>query len=838
MNIDFSNIRVPRQRTKPTDPIGIFRGSAVTDDNINDLWLAQGDALREWDKHRNLHDVAVVLNTGAGKTLVGLLIAQSLVNETQRQVVYACSSIQLVEQTAEKAGGYGLPVTTYYRRAFSNGLYDSAEVPCVTTYQALFNGKSKFETDDIAAVIFDDAHTAEHILRDQFSLVIPRSEMGETYRDIAALFLPYHKSVGLGTSYEEALGEEPSRIFWVPPFEVRGNLAELRRILLEAKLGQSTETMFPWEHIRDHEELCCLMISSTDVTLTPPTVPVSTLACFNPNVRRVYLSATLRAPDTFARAFGRKPELIVSPATPAGECERMILVPSVAEGVEDDVSSAKETIKDKKALILTPSFRRGTGWRDIANLPSRQEVPQAVNSFRRAAGPRKLILAARYDGIDLPGDTCRVLVIDDLPTGLGMLERFQWEFLHMENSFRSTLASRIVQSFGRISGGMSDHGVVMITGQNLVKWLQLPRNRSLLPEFLMKQIQVGFTLSRYLNTTEGLSESANACLTRDQAWIDFYSGNMQDHIGESGLAGLDIEKSSTVALAETKFGELLWRREFQAAALVLEEALDDGFDLSQSTGAWLAFWLGCVLEMSGDSATAREYYSRAYANQSNLPRRTSKTGKRAAPLNKQVASVQEQMRVGHPHPSSIAIPKTMTSDLGALEGISTVAQTEEALRCLGQYLGLESIRPDKEFDTGPDVLWVGKDGHAICMELKTDKESATHYWKKDISQLHDHIQWVKDNHEVSNITPIFVGPVLPAHQGANPRPDMMVVELEKFRELARKLVSALEDAAEGTLPLELGGILQNVIVERDLLFPEVLHSLDMKPLQGIGGYSG
>ena len=67
---------------------------------------------------------------------------------------------------------------------------------------------------------------------------------------------------------------------------------------------------------------------------------------------------------------------------------------------------------------------------------------------------------------------------------------------------------------------------------------------------------------------------------------------------------------------------------------------------------------------------------------------------------------------------------------------------------------------------------------------------------------------------------------------------MMVVELEKFRELARKLVSALEDAAEGTLPLELGGILQNVIVERDLLFPEVLHSLDMKPLQGIGGYSG
>ena len=157
---------------KPTDPIEIFHASAISDGKINDLWLAQGDALREWHDHRNERDVAVVLNTGAGKTLVGLLIAQSLVNETQRPVVYACSSIQLVEQTAEKASGYGLPVTTYYRGNFSNDLYKRAEAPCITTYQALFNGRTRFKSDHIAAAIFDDAHAAEHILRDQYSLTI------------------------------------------------------------------------------------------------------------------------------------------------------------------------------------------------------------------------------------------------------------------------------------------------------------------------------------------------------------------------------------------------------------------------------------------------------------------------------------------------------------------------------------------------------------------------------------------------------------------------------------------------------------------------------------------
>ena len=184
-SFNFSDIPVRPKSTKPIDPIEIFRMSSVTDGKINDLWLAQGDALREWHKDRSSSDVAIVLNTGAGKTLVGLLIAHSLVNETQRQVVYACSSIQLIEQTAEKARGYGLPVTTYYGGRFSTDrLYKQAAAPCVTTYQALFNGLTRFAADDIAAVIFDDAHTAEHILRDQFSLTISNEATEETYIEI------------------------------------------------------------------------------------------------------------------------------------------------------------------------------------------------------------------------------------------------------------------------------------------------------------------------------------------------------------------------------------------------------------------------------------------------------------------------------------------------------------------------------------------------------------------------------------------------------------------------------------------------------------------------------
>ena len=366
------------------------------------------------------NDLAVVLNTGAGKTLVGLLIVKSLVNELRRQVVYACSSIQLIKQTATKALGYGLPVTTYYDGAFSaDGFYQRAEAPCVTTYQALFNGKTRFNRDEVGAVVFDDAHEAEHILRDQFSLTISDRDLPESYRRILDLFVPFHNSVGLASSYAEVCDGKSRRQFFVPPFEIRRTLAELRRILLDSGLQEIKSTMFAWEHIRDHEDLCCLLISGGEITLTPPVLPVKVLPYFRKGVRRIYLSATLKAPDSFVRSFGRHPDEIVAPSTPAGECERLILIPSIVDGIDDDIETAKEVLGNRKALILVPNSFQTNKWNDISHSTDRQNVPEAVEAFRKADPPEKLTLAARYDGIDLPGETCRMMVLDGLPKGPG-----------------------------------------------------------------------------------------------------------------------------------------------------------------------------------------------------------------------------------------------------------------------------------------------------------------------------------------------------------------------------------------------------------------------------------
>jgi hypothetical protein len=712
-----------------------------------------------------------------------------------------------------------MEVTTYFKGEFSNQLYGEGKAPCITTYQALFNGKSRFVREEIQAVVFDDAHTAENVLRDQFTLSITHSGFPVAYARLLAEFREYFHGSGHVSTFEEIAELNSPRLLIVPPFEVSKRFESVLAILREAGLTENPETLFAWEHLKDRLDLCCYIFSGGAVTITPPFVPVQTLSYFQGATRRVYLSATFNAPDAFARTFGRVPEKFITPNTPAGACERMILAPILHEQVTDDVAITAALVAPRKTLIMTPTYSRSAKWASIATPPSFDAVTAAVNAFKAAAPPAKLLLTARYDGVDLPGDTCRIMVIDGLPSATGVLERFMWEYLRMSKTLRTTIASRVVQSFGRISRGMSDYGVVFITGDSLIEWLFNPQNQMAMPPFLQKQLQLCNELSKNLRPAE-ISETIDRCLGRDNSWITAYERFIDgaQPLSEQRETAIETE----LAICEAKYASAMWRRDYEGAAAILSGTLERAGELSSSTRAWHQFWIAAATEKAGDSATAVNLYRRAHGAQANLPapERTYSAGDGVA-ISEQAKHAALQF-VESPT-GMIECPPRMDSQLEPLRSGGSTNQIEEAIRNLGVMLGLRSTRPDNEEGTGPDNLWV-HGSVAFCIDAKTDKESTSVYQKKEIGQMADHVQWVLRKADVTKVIPIFAGPAVAASVSANPPDELFVITREKLGELVDRMCATYRDVASSSIPLNLASNLTLELARRGLEFDEILQN--------------
>lgn len=84
--VDFRKLRSTKVQPPAVDPIEIFRRLPKPPE-ITDLYTSQAEVLREWYERQEERDLVIKLHTGGGKTLVGLLIAQSLLHKTHKPVL-------------------------------------------------------------------------------------------------------------------------------------------------------------------------------------------------------------------------------------------------------------------------------------------------------------------------------------------------------------------------------------------------------------------------------------------------------------------------------------------------------------------------------------------------------------------------------------------------------------------------------------------------------------------------------------------------------------------------------------------------------------------------------
>jgi len=173
-------------------PAALFHDLSDRADSIKYLWAHQKELLDAYSGgHLDSSDVALELPTGAGKTLVGLLIAEFRRRAYGERVAYMCPTRQLVRQVGAQAESYGIPANVFVGRqrdydpaAFAS--FQQGELTAVTTYSSVFNVNPRIDRANV--LIFDDAHSSETYLTGMWSLDIEREDNLKLFNAIVGLF--------------------------------------------------------------------------------------------------------------------------------------------------------------------------------------------------------------------------------------------------------------------------------------------------------------------------------------------------------------------------------------------------------------------------------------------------------------------------------------------------------------------------------------------------------------------------------------------------------------------------------------------------------------------------
>ncbi len=810
LSFDFSRLGSTKKAPAPTNPIKIFATLPSLSGTFNDLWQGQAKALTGWHDNRDKRNVLVSLNTGAGKTIVGLLIAQSLVNEGLENVLYVCSTIDLVRQTSEEAKRIGIEHTTRVRREFSNDLFETGKSFCITTYAALFNGHSALRNKFFPqAIIFDDAHVAESLLRGAFTLRIDVRHQNELFSEVAQLFKPHFQELGVAGRFRDSLDRSQYSTSFVSPLGFYERSARLLEILLRHGIKDHQELSYPFAWLEDHIDACAAVFSRGVFELAPPFLPSLALDIFQQKIRRVYLSATLESQTDFIRAFGRVPDVTITPSNDAGNGERLIVNGRTIKG-EFGTSFATKLAKNQKVVIAIPDYERAKVWSSVAEPPSQEAFSEKLDEFREVKRGA-FALVSRVDGIDLPHDTCRIMIMDGLPSGTSLIERYQWEYLRMNNVHAVRIANRLAQLFGRINRGRNDYGAFLIEGDDLSKWLRNDRNLALLPPLLQKQILIGREVQQEFDISEPNEAIGliGRVLSRDQGWLEYYQQEVKlAELDEDHLARHKAAEPFLVAaaLSEAKYAAAMWNGDPATARRELEKTVDTTAEHDTPLGGWHAVWLGAAFGREGDRDSALTSYGHAMRRLGGgmtLPRPAGgNVPKIKGPqLNAFGRSLQGLLRYSHGNKFETELGK-LTKTLGMIDE-GNPKRAEVGVRMLGELLGFTATRPDNDEGTGPDVLWLDEaKPRQFGFELKTDKKKPATYFKKDVSQAHDHLEWMTQSHSGHVVLGLaFVGPEGSVDTKANPSEAMSLCKISSLAALRDDLLALIEDLRKRT-PVE------------------------------------
>ena len=738
-------------------------------------------------------DVALQLPTGSGKTLVGLLIGEWRRRKFNEKVVYLAPTKQLVNQVVEQAEEkYGLTVNGFtgqnkYYDPIARADYKSGARIAVTTYSSLFNSAPFF--DDADVVILDDVHAAENYISALWSVRIERKNPAHAalHTALCVALKPILESL----HYTRLTGEVESITDWawvdkLPTPEYMQIVDQVTEIM-DTHTGR-TDLIYPWRMIRDSVHACHLYFSSQEILIRPLIPPTWTHQAFSRPKQRIYMSATLGEGGDLERLIGRSPikRLPVSEGWDShGVGRRFFIFPEMSLSIDESKKLRLELMKQAdRRLILVPNNKlceeikeevTNTLGYQVFSVDDIEETKGLFVSAKAAAA----VIANRYDGIDFPGEECRLLFIEGLPKATNLQERFLMSRMGANALFNERIQTRVLQAIGRCTRSLEDYSAVVVSGEELPDYLADIRRRKYFHPELQAELEFGVEQSKGMNA-QGIVENLKIFLQNGEDWekISQQIVTLRKSMTKQPFPSM-AELQAAVG-SEIDYQKRMWQKDYEAALASADSVLSalKTSDLRGYRALWhyLAGSAARLAMKSGGSnafgARAQEEFARA---------KEAATGMTwLVPLARYSGKLAEKeddgiilQQVEHLESTLATLGTTYerrysVREKEIIEGLasSDTTEFENAHKLLGTMLGFEA--DNKETDGAPDPWWISAD---LCLVFE-DHSGASESTAIDVykaRQAASHPAWMRDNVAAAakaDILPVLITPATTVREAA------------------------------------------------------------------------
>lgn len=793
--VDFRKRTGKGAGSKPVDPVEIYDGLDRASDK-GPLRPAQTAVLKAWHAgRRNFKDTILKLHTGQGKTLIGLLMLQSKLHEGKGPALYLCPNNFLIEQTCEQAQQFGLKVVTPDEDGGLPGEFLESKTILVTSIQKLFNGLTKFGLDarsiQVTSIVLDDAHACIDSIREACTITISQ-DIG-AYIEIRDLFASDLRSQGAGT-YADIVRNEWEALLPVPYWAWLDKADEVVQIL--SRYTDNKEIRFRWPLLKDALEHCHCLVHGKGLEIHPHLPPLHKFGSYHKAECRIFMSATVTDDSFLVKGLGLDASVIREPLVYEKERwsgEKMILIPSLIDPTLDRSSIVKAFAPPGRRSVgvvaLCPGDAETEDWGKYGSIIcTKADIYESVNSLKQGNYDRTLVLSNRYDGIDLPDNACRVLIVDSRPYADSARDRYMERCLGNADAIATKVARKIEQGLGRSVRGEKDYCVILLIGSDLVAQIKSPSLRKHFSPQTRLQVEMGLELATFAREdakdetpVQLLYGLLGQCLRRDEGWKAFYVERM---------SSLDVSAAPPSERLQVYEAELRAEQRYQngmyeeAALIAIQVA--DKLVTDEGEKAWYL-------------QEAARYYYRASKVESRKYQRIAHSRNRYLLWQQDGASVVKMAPLAQQRVENVIewLKGFANADemLVAVDGVLTplsfgiaAERFEAALDQLGRMLGFATERPAKEWKQGPDNLWCLRQGYYVLFECKSGVEATraviTGY---EADQINSSVAWFRKVYSETDLLSVLIHPAKKLSTASRFISDTMIMRKRKLDLLVKNV---------------------------------------------------